>query len=191
MYTQLDRGTREIRLAHLEPSLNLEDQPSCSLHIVSLDENPSYEAFSYAWGDPTITVPIQLWSSPQTIYGAQWPVTTNLEAALRYLRHRSEVRIIWVDAICIDQSNIEERNHQVPLMKTIYSNAVAVQVWLGSPSERSDGAMEILKQIFQGVPFIEIKVGDSLLQDDDLWSVIELMKRPWWSRTWVRQELIL
>lgn len=209
MYTQLDRGTREIRLAHLEPSLNLEDQPSCSLHIVSLDENPSYEAFSYAWGDPTITVPIQLWSSPQTssqcareasalsaptedeVYGAQWPVTTNLEAALRYLRHRSEVRIIWVDAICIDQSNIEERNHQVPLMKTIYSNAVAVQVWLGSPSERSDGAMEILKQIFQGVPFIEIKVGDSLLQDDDLWSVIELMKRPWWSRTWVRQELIL
>jgi hypothetical protein len=209
IYTQLDRGTREIRLAHLAPSLNLEDQPSCSLHIVSLDENPSYEAFSYAWGDPTITAPIQLWSSPQTssqcareasalsaptedeVYGAQWPVTTNLEAALRYLRHRSEIRIIWVDAICIDQSNIEERNHQVPLMKTIYSNAVAVQVWLGSPSKGSDGAMEILKQIFQKIPFNEIKVGDSLLQDDDMRSVVELMRRPWWSRTWVRQELIL
>jgi hypothetical protein len=66
MYTQLDLETREIRLAHLAPSHNLEDQPSCSLHIVSLDENPSYEAFSYAWGDPTITAPIQLWSSPQT-----------------------------------------------------------------------------------------------------------------------------
>jgi hypothetical protein len=118
-------------------------------------------------------------------------VTTNLEAALRYLRHRSEVRIIWVDAICIDQSNIEERNHQVPLMKTIYSNAAAVQVWLGSPSKGSDGAMEIIKQIFQRIPFMEIKVGDSLLQDDDLWSVIELMRRPWWSRTWARQELIL
>jgi hypothetical protein len=209
VYTQLDPGTREIRLAHLAPSLNLEDQPSCSLHIVSLDENPSYEAFSYAWGDPTITTPIQLWSSPQTssqcareasalsaptedeIYSTQWPVTTNLEAALRYLRHESEVRIIWVDAICIDQSNIEERNHQVPLMKTIYSNAVAVQVWLGSPSKRSDGAMEILKQIFQGIPLHEAKVGDSLLHDDDLWSVIELMRRTWWRRTWVRQELIL
>jgi hypothetical protein len=76
-------------------------------------------------------------------------------------------------------------------MKTIYSNAVAVQVWLGSPSNGSDSAMEILKQIFQGIHLLEAKVGDSFLQDDDLWSVVELMRRPWWSRTWVRQELIL
>jgi hypothetical protein len=76
-------------------------------------------------------------------------------------------------------------------MKAIYSNAVAVQAWLGSPSQGSDGAMEILKLISQGIPFNKTKVGDSLLQDDDLWSVIELMRRPWWSRTWVRQELIL
>ncbi|KAH8745951.1 heterokaryon incompatibility protein-domain-containing protein [Hyaloscypha finlandica] len=130
-------------------------------------------------------------STEDEVYSTQWPVTTNLDAALRYLRHGSEVRIIWVDAICIDQSNIEERNHQVPLMKAIYSNAVAVQVWLGSPSKGSDGAMEILKQNFQGIPLPEAKVGDSLLQDDDLWSVIELMRRPWWTRTWVRQELIL
>jgi len=52
----------------------------------------------------------------------------NLEAAMRYLRHEFIVRILWIDAICIDQLNVEERNYQVPLMKTIYSNATAVQV---------------------------------------------------------------
>jgi len=186
IWTPLDRGKRQIRLVHLAPSENYNEQPSCSLHIVSLNENPQYEALSYAWGDPKITVPIQLQSvhqgstahvdtdapsncspglltatsldpeisqPPSTVTGTaeiefpalealglspsaknklddtQWPVTVNLEAALRYLRHKFMVRILWIDAICIDQLNVEERNHQVPLMKTIYRNATAVRVW--------------------------------------------------------------
>ena len=209
MYTPLDRATREIRLAHLAPSPNLEEQPSCSLHVVSLDENPFYEALSYVWGDPSITAPIQLRASPRRspdgadhipalsalsfteAHSTQWPVTTNLEAALRYLRHESEVRILWIDAICIDQSNVEEKNHQVPLMKSIYSNAEAVQVWLGPPTPGSADAIAILKHIGQGVLLHKIMLGDSLIGDDNLEPVIELMERPWWTRTWVRQEVIL
>ncbi|KAE9378295.1 HET-domain-containing protein, partial [Stipitochalara longipes BDJ] len=210
MYTPLDRATREIRLAHLAPSPNLDEQVSCSLHIVSFDESLYYEALSYVWGDPTITAPIQLRASPRRrssdgagqapalsalveneVHSTQWPVTTNLEAAMRYLRHESEVRILWIDAICIDQSNIEERNHQVSLMKTIYSNAVLVRIWLGRPSPGSDDAMAILKQFGQGITLEKIKLGDRLPGDKDLWPIIEIMKRPWWRRTWVRQELFL
>ncbi|KAN0108649.1 Heterokaryon incompatibility protein (HET) domain containing protein [Hyaloscypha variabilis] len=209
IYRPLDRSTREIRLAHLAPSPNLEEQPSCTLHIVSLDESTYFEGLSYVCGDPTITAPIQLRAPPRRTTddaeqfpalsglveyedrNTQWPVTTNLEAALRYLRHESEVRILWIDAICIDQSNIEERNHQVPLMKAIYSNAVLVCIWLGSPSPGSDDAMAILKQLGQGTLLSKIRLGDRRLENDDLESVIQVMRRPWWTRTWVRQELIL
>jgi hypothetical protein len=247
IWTPLDRGRREIRLAYLAPSAKRDEQPSCSLHIVSLDDNPHYEALSYTWGNPKVTEPIQLRSvqresgahvksdaasdysldlravtslhpevsmltaiktvtravelpvqkvpelspSAENETYAQWPVTTNLEAALRYLRHESMVRILWIDAICIDQSNIEERNHQVPLMKTIYSNATTVRVWLGNPTTGSDDAIVILKEIGQGVPLQEIKIQGRIIHDDDIKTMIELMNRPWWNRTWVQQELLL
>jgi hypothetical protein len=62
--------------------------------------------------------------------------------------------LLWVDAICIDQSNIEERNHQVKLMDLIYKNAKIVFMWLGEEADGSDLAMEILSlcenQIVQG-----------------------------------------
>jgi hypothetical protein len=247
IWTPLDRGRREIRLVYLAPSAKHDEQPSCSLHIVSLDENPHYEALSYTWGDPKVTEPIQLRrvhqgikaqvksdalsdcalglravtsldpelvmthaietaiaavefpaqevpglspSDKNEIY-TQWPVTTNLEAALRYLRHEFMVRILWIDAICIDQSNIEERNHQVPLMKTIYSNATSVRAWLGNPTTGSDDAIVILRELGQGVPLQEIKLQDRLVHDSDLQAIIELMTRPWWDRTWVQQELLL
>jgi hypothetical protein len=176
---------------------------------MSLDESPYFEALSYVWGDPMITAPIQLRASRRRSSGdvgegpalsalpehgfqsTKWPVTTNLEAAVRYLRHESEVRILWIDAICIDLSNIEERNHQVPLMKAIYSNAVLVRSWLGSPSPGSEDAMAILKQLGQGILLPKIRLGDRGLRNEDLQSVIQVMRRPWWTWTWFRQELIL
>lgn len=209
IWSPLDRVTRQIRLACLAPSANLEEQPTCSLYVVSLDDNPQYEALSYVWGDPNITTPIQLYTVPRRsilqvqeasaslpptesqVCSTQWPVTTNLEAALRYLRHESTERVLWIDAICIDQSNIEERNHQVPLMKAIYSKATAVQVWLGSPTTGSHDAITILKQMGQGLPVPDIRLRGRLIADDDLRSVTELMVRPWWNRTWVQQELLL
>jgi hypothetical protein len=129
-------------------------------------------------------------SAKKGVY-AQWPVTTNLEAALRYLRHESMVPILWIDAICIDQSSIEERKHQVPLMKTIYSNATAVRVWLGNPTTGNDDAIIILRELGQGVPLQEIELQGCLVNDNDLQPIIELMTRPWWDRTWVQQELLL
>jgi hypothetical protein len=75
-------------------------------------------------------------------------------------------------------------------MKAIYSNAVAVRVWLGNPTTGSDDAMAIVKELGQGSFLLEIWLQDRLIHDNDLQSVIELMTRPWWARTWVQQELL-
>jgi hypothetical protein len=153
---------------------------------------PAIDIITTAVKFPAREVPGLSPSTKNEIYSqAQLPVTANLEAALRYLRHESMVRILWIDAICMDQSNIEERNHQVPLMKTIYSNATTVRVWLGNPTTGSDDAIVILKEIRQGVSLQEIKLQDHLVHGNDLRAIIELLTRPWWERTWVQQELLL
>ena len=116
----------------------------------------------------------------------QWPITTNLEAALRYLSYSDVERVLWIDAICIDQSNVEERNHQVPLMKTIYSNADAVQVWLGEPTDGDYDTIALLKGLGQGVPLKNIRIQGSAVKESHLSSLIGLMERPWWERTWTQ-----
>lgn len=70
----------------------------------TMDECPPYEALSYVWGDPDITVPIQL-------HGSGHKVTRNLELALRYIRLGDRERVMWVDALCINQTDISEKNH--------------------------------------------------------------------------------
>ncbi|KAH6721501.1 heterokaryon incompatibility protein-domain-containing protein, partial [Leptodontidium sp. MPI-SDFR-AT-0119] len=97
-----------IRLVILEP-VRGEDPVRCRLIHVSLDDNPQYESLSYAWGDSSVTTPIY-------IDGKAIPVTENLESALVNLRDESlenpKDRVLWVDAICINQMHIPERNDQ-------------------------------------------------------------------------------
>lgn len=101
IYAPLNQETREIRLLRLGPSLMVEEQPRCFLETVSLDENPCFEALSYAWGNPNIKRPTKL-------ENREWPVTNNLEAGFRYLRNLSEERTLRIDVLCIIQELIEE-----------------------------------------------------------------------------------
>ena len=95
-----------------------------------LRDRPGYEALSYTWGDPLDTRTVMLKDQP-------FQVTKNLEAALRNLRHRlihgtkSNDRVLWIDAICINQTDIQERNVQVRRMLDIYKSATRVVIWLG------------------------------------------------------------
>jgi Heterokaryon incompatibility protein (HET) len=98
-----------------------------SLEIVSLVDRPNvlrYEALSYVWGDPAIKHAVE-------VDGKELFITTNLGAALRRLRRLNVTRIMRVDAICIDQDNIEERSAQLQLMARIYHGASSVVIWLG------------------------------------------------------------
>jgi hypothetical protein len=101
---------------------------------------PIFEALSYTWGDPSATVPIQ-------VNGAELQITLNLFLALKRLRKEREERVLWVDAICIDQGNLTERAEQVPRMRSIFQRAERVVVWLGEATEESDLAVDMLERL--------------------------------------------
>jgi hypothetical protein len=74
-------------------------------------------------------------------------VTRNLDAALRQLRHSLEARIMWIDAVCINQEDPKERSEQVNKMKSIYQKASRVAIWLGPQYKNSEYAIEFLSEI--------------------------------------------
>ena len=100
---------------------NHEDPLTISLLQCHLNDAPSYEALSYVWGDPTATVPIQIIGYHNT-KNDQSPfyITVNCFAALTRLRYPTSRRTIWVDSICIDQSQVSERNHQLSLIPILH-----------------------------------------------------------------------
>ncbi|KAF2146189.1 uncharacterized protein K452DRAFT_198130, partial [Aplosporella prunicola CBS 121167] len=120
VYERLDLGSQHIRLLVLFPG-RWTDPLSCALSLVSLNDRPIYEAVSYAWGNRTSRRTIHL---DDRLYS----VTAALEIVLR---HPTKARIIWVDALCINQSDPEERTHQVNMMCAIYSLAQEVFLFLG------------------------------------------------------------
>lgn len=118
-------------------------------------------------------------------------MTFNLEAALRYLRDASVEKVVWIDAICIDQSSIEEHNSQVLLMRHIYRNATLMQAWLGEAAKGSDEAVEVLEEMVRGTPFKDVRIRGKPLNGQHLEHVIDLLARPWCKRVWVQQEFTL
>jgi hypothetical protein len=141
-----------------------------------LRNNPDYEALSYVWGDPHITKQIILSDK-------KFHVTTNLEAALRRLRYSSKPRLLWIDALCIDQGNISERISQVRQMGAIYRSAREVAVWLGPESNTSLRAFETLDAI---VAILREKSWESLPFDhnapdwlgEDYHDLLQLLRGP-------------
>jgi hypothetical protein len=99
----------------------------CQFHTISLDDPPPYTALSYTWGSPDDTRMIEL-------DGQSFEIRRNLWDFLNEARARGGKRPdrLWIDAICIHQAHVSERNHQVGLMGEIYSKAENVVVWLGS-----------------------------------------------------------
>jgi hypothetical protein len=141
-YTPLNASKTEIRLIELLPratkcSSQSELGPRCNLIHVSLDDKPDYAALSYTWGDPRDTQTIMIGS-------CSVPVTRNLYFALKHLQYKKTARVIWVDALCINQSDNEEKGWQVELMREIYQRATFVSIWLGLADDTSDKVMGYL-----------------------------------------------
>ncbi|KAH6672909.1 heterokaryon incompatibility, partial [Halenospora varia] len=144
-----------------------------------------YSALSYTWGDPEKTNPIQ-------IDGKQLPIPENLWWFFQTcdLNGFDETRLFWIDAICIDQSNVLERNHQVRLMKQIYTTADNVFIWLRREADNSDLAMSFLSG--NGTTPLRRK-GNGFKK---LWTrnqgkaLMALCERSYWRRIWIIQEVI-
>lgn len=137
IYTPLEGDSRRFRLLFLEPSTDRLAPLRCELNRASFDnEDVKYTALSYTWGDPIATTPI-------FVNGVETQVTLNLEAALRHIRQITDSITLWVDALCINQEDLAEKNHQVEMMRDIFSGAELVIAWLGSAGEDSDLAMAV------------------------------------------------
>jgi hypothetical protein len=135
-------NSRSIRLLNLLPSGD-QQALQCKLIETSLDDQVDYEALSYVWGEQNPDVDV-------VCEGEKLALTNNCRTALQRLQYNSRGRMLWVDAICIDQGSISERNHQVRLMREIYSRARQVLIWLGHGTADSSLALEYLSQFATG-----------------------------------------
>lgn len=199
-YAPLDLQTRSFRLLRLLSGSDNEEIECEIFEAVFQDEDLiPYEALSYAWGSPDTPHRIKL----NQKYLA---ITENLHVALHHLRSEVEDRIMWIDAICIDQGNALERGHQVKQMGSIYSRAEQVIFWLGPAARDTDFTMSALKRVER---LSQEKSSSSWLLSDREWlrswamsqtdwqdlaikqcrGLDELLNRPWFSRTWVLQEV--
>ncbi|POS87510.1 hypothetical protein EPUL_002113 [Erysiphe pulchra] len=188
--------TNQIRVLTLHPGQC--DSPiviTIQKHDLST-VNESYEALSYVWGDQTRKVTIQC-------NGAELRITKSLYVALRQLRYQNQCRTLWVDAICINQDDLDERGQQVSLMKKIFPMASKVLVWLGEADEKTEPA---IKAIDKWATFnrqyrydsnatrfskFEERFAFKPGYRDTLEAVGALTSRPWFDRCWTFQEIIL
>lgn len=203
-YTSLsqDADHPEIRLVKLMPG-TWDDAISCSLDVVSFDKGPTYEALSYVWGDPEKRKPIQLDDQ-------SFEATANLWMALRRLRYPDAHRILWIDAICINQNDNDEKSRQVAMMDKIYSRCTKAVLWLGeeqgatkegsTSTTTSKLACELLATLgrdkhFDELPCFSFNNGQRLEisseYTDSFQALEHLLNAPWWTRIWVVQEMVL
>ncbi|KAF2704690.1 HET-domain-containing protein, partial [Pleomassaria siparia CBS 279.74] len=178
-YSPLLPGHGNIRLLRLLPHEDESADIQCELYDYSLQDSCRthlYEALSYVWGDPEEKLPIFL-------HKHRFDVTINLHSALFRLRNHSMERILWVDAICIDQANREEKEHQIQSMANIYGQASRVVVWLGEAADDSTQALEEIR-VAGGRMFSTHSSGEVVKE-----AVLALLLRPWFRRIWILQEV--
>ncbi|KAF4435134.1 hypothetical protein FACUT_7392 [Fusarium acutatum] len=179
-------SSSHIRLVHLLPGTDT--AVCCELITVPINAAPKYEALSYTWGDASSTEKIDM-----TTQGSKTPqqfsVTSNCFSALKRLRYKDKLRVLWIDALAIDQSNLDERNHQVSLMSKIYSQAAGVIVYLGKSADDSDLAIEFIMECYDPSPD---NTSLSFPRSDTLMDALRnFFLRPWFTRVWVIQEVFL
>jgi hypothetical protein len=194
-YKSLNTTIRLLRISRGENSSELVGQ----LDTFSLDSPncPKFMTVSYVWGAPPI------YSKAITLNEHRFPVLQSLYPLLELISDPQEFshhQWWWIDSICINQNDGEERTSQVQLMGRIYTQATKAVVWLGERSEDSDKAIDFLwflqKKRWEFNNETEIdrtrfrELRDSKFGAD--WQAVDrLLLRPWWRRVWTLQEFII
>jgi hypothetical protein len=178
LYQQL--GENSIRLLLLHPGI--ESAPiQCQLSEVPRKDNPVYEALSYMWGSPNTPKSIN-------VNGKNVFVGENLWNALRNLRLKSKARTIWVDAVCINQHDIPERNEQVLVMSHIYQEAKKVLIYIGEHSDDVQAAFDVYATIRRHLSISWVM--STQLGSKEAKALVALCHRPYWRRVWIIQEIL-
>ncbi|KAK6429772.1 hypothetical protein LTR95_014082, partial [Oleoguttula sp. CCFEE 5521] len=145
---KFDDAKQEIRLLKV---LSLEPIVECELKVVSLRRIDSFAALSYTWKNALH--PEQAQTSENEGFkvvkcnGVECYLLENLFDALAHLGRRHDQELFWVDAICIHQSDLQEKTSQVQLMSAIYQNATSVLVWLGKADDDTENAVHIIDHL--------------------------------------------
>ena len=213
IYHPLNVDQQEIRLLTIKPG-QFADPLICCLEYAFLSNRTSYTALSYCWGnhgnEKTMTLEIP---SRENVYteksqpfrgqprSFEVQIQENLYSALKHLRHENGLlRTVWADALCINQKDIEEKNQQIAIMRSIYSRAEHVFIWLGEGDKET---LQMLKNlsIFTGAferdpagflgkasskavaPHGKTDVGSVMYG-----SLSRLFNFDWFTRVWVIQE---
>ncbi|KAH7364796.1 heterokaryon incompatibility protein-domain-containing protein [Rhexocercosporidium sp. MPI-PUGE-AT-0058] len=209
LYKDLNGEREEIRVLELAPGQSC-DPIVGTLSTISFksDPKPSYEALSYVWGDANDTSDISL-------SGHVVKITQNLEEALLRFRQPHHSRTLWVDAVCINQDDVEERSAQVEMMVQIYAKCTRVIIWLG-PAKALDylafqvvealtgnGSKEIHDKVLHSEESVLIPKFHPSCQCADkedtfhslnkqcqwyTFALAGLYCKPWWYRSWIVQE---
>ncbi|KAH8600681.1 heterokaryon incompatibility protein-domain-containing protein [Bisporella sp. PMI_857] len=203
-YQDLPRNKKVIRILRLWPGVLENPQIDCEMFEAEFDkddrllrlgeETPNtepisikYEALSWRWGDEKNGKYAVMIHKDGKLHRKR--VSETLGLALKYLRFEEE-RFLWIDAICINQENDDERSSQVAMMSLVYAAATKACVWLGEDDEESTVAIKFIREDIN-----QLKNFDSLCKDQkhaSKWrSLLMLMQRPWFSRRWVVQEIVL
>lgn len=204
-YVPLSRESYAIRVLQLLPSKSGSDFLTCKLHEYPLENadttNHVYEALSYVWGGEEKPKSIMI-STDDPNEGSQRPhselaITQSLHTALSRLQHPQFPRFLWVDAVCINQMNDQEKEHQIQLMPAIYARARCVLVWLGEAQDDSDMVLESIRRAGERSGEQEetetfwlrasergIEWGTTVNRLRQATRV--LLNRPWFRRMWVR-----
>ncbi|KAF1982524.1 hypothetical protein K402DRAFT_414880 [Aulographum hederae CBS 113979] len=182
-----------LRLLELQPGQK-EDPIICKLQEVSLkDAEDKYEAISYVWGDPNVTSGI-------LCEGVKCQITISLALALQTFRHAFQIRILWADAVCINQCDDQEKGHQVKQMGNVYMKAKRVLVHLGLDNENIAGDCFQLIKDFNGFWGSELhrykdpreirtRASYPFSMNIKRWeAVVKMSKISWFARLWVVQE---
>jgi hypothetical protein len=186
LYSDRDVTRSQIRLLEI---LRAEDDDATivgTLAPVSIHNPPRYVALSYTWGEMVATTSITiLRSQTEGREGTVLPITFNVEAALRAL-FRKGIRYVWVDMICVNQKDFQERSNQVSLMGQIYVKATKVVAWAGLADEASRTVMAALMSSQDKTPEQKgiddaIQLGPGILQ--------AFLDRPYFKRIWIIQEI--
>ena len=175
-----------IRLLCLEPGYGLEPLRGCLIENRSYEDQRlgfrhKYEALSYTWG-PSGDDPIMYLDG----YGVE--IRRSLEAALLNLRSPEATMNIWIDQICINQCDYEEKSSQVQQMLRVYASAERVHIWLGTSTEHSNVGMMLLQQLCYSRQLGHDPYWKDLTPDMVRTGIEDIINRSWFHRTWVIQE---
>ncbi|KIV99187.1 uncharacterized protein PV09_09140 [Verruconis gallopava] len=168
----------------------------CTLVHARLSEVPEYEAISYAWGNVVSEHPVFLGKH-------EIQVQQSAYLALHEFRFLDKPRLIWMDALCIDQSNVAERNQQVNMMRNIFGKAKQTLIWLGASDSSDEEAVQLLRDIDREIGIkifgsqrhrtsearqLQCNIRATHLAEDSRISLRALLGRDWFRRVWVLQE---